>query len=120
MDVPTEEEKDIADNEVLDSPNEDEKSRIRSSIHKYKNEIEKQSIIKMAKYMNNVVCESCGNEVTPDSSDGRCPRCGAMGGVSPKPNPSLTKGKALQSRDQVLGRLMDEIYTARQNFYNRY
>lgn len=124
MEVPTEEEKETKEDkdrrDVEESPNEEEKSRIINSISKHKAEIEKCSISKMAKYMKDIKCEECGSEVTPNSEDGRCPKCGALGGVKPKENPSLTQSAPLQTKDQSMGKLMDEIYNARQNFYNMY
>lgn len=124
MEVPTEEEKGInndeAREEVQESPNEKEKSRMRSSIDNYKKEIEKCSMSKIAKYMIDVKCEKCGFDVTPNSNDGRCPQCGALGGVAPKAAPSYTRSAPLITRDQLMGRLTDEIYSARQNFYNMY
>ena len=124
MEVPTEEEKglkeDEARKEVEESPNEEERARIRNSINNYKKEIEKCSISKMAKYMADVRCEKCGFEVTPNSDDGRCPNCGALGGVLPKPNPSYTKDTSGLTKDQALSRIIDEVYTARQGLYNMY
>lgn len=122
MEVPTEEEKgneeDEARKEVEESPNKAERSRMRSTINDYKKEIEKCSISKMAKYMADVKCEKCGFEVTPNSDDGRCPNCGALGGILPKPNPSYNRGTPLVTRDQNISRIMDEIYSARQGLYN--
>lgn len=124
MEVPTDEEKGLSDDdarkEVEESPNEAERNRMRNTIDSYKKEIEKCSLSKMAKYMEDVKCEKCGMEVTPNGEDGRCPQCGALGGILPKPNPSYTKSAPLQTKDQTMGRLMDEMYTARQNYYNMY
>ena len=90
------------------------------SVDDYKKDIEKCSILKSAKYMADVTCEKCGFDVTPNSNDGRCPNCGALGGVLPKPNPSLTRSSSPHTRDQKINRIIDEIYTARQGLYNMY
>lgn len=124
MEVPTDEEKgldnDEAREDVEESPNKEERDRMRSSINKHKKEIEKCSISKTAKYMADVKCEQCGFDVTPNSTDGRCPNCGALGGVLPKPNPSYTKDVPLRTKDQIIGRLVDEMYSAKQGLYNMY
>ena len=124
MEVPTEEEKgteeDEARKEVEESPNRIERNRMRHTIDSYKKEIEKSSLSKMAKYMEDVKCEKCGLDITPNSEDGRCPNCGALGGILPKPNPSYNRGTPLVTKDQTIGRLMDEVYSARQNLYNMF
>lgn len=124
MEVPTNEEKGLEENEdkneVQESPNQEEIQRMRSTINKHKEDIEKKSMSKEAKYMVDVTCEQCGFEVTPDSDNGRCPSCGALGGVVPKETPSLTKSAPIKSKDETMGSLTDTLYNAKQEFYNRY
>lgn len=121
MEVPTDEEKGLEDNEdkdeVQESPNKEEVSRMRGSINKHKEQIEKKSILKQAKYMQDVTCEKCGFEVTPNSEDGRCPNCGALGGILPKPNPSYTRSAPIKTKDETMGSIVDSLYAARQGLY---
>lgn len=103
MEVPHEDDDKITteESEVRDSPNNTEKRRMINSITKedehkqfYKNQIEKSAL-----YMNNIECEVCGFDGTPNSNDGRCPECGALGGVMPKPEIGENRNDELATRE---------------------
>lgn len=72
-------------------------------------------LIKLSGYMEDIVCEACNYKGAPDSSDGRCPICGALGGIMPKEPQGRGREDGMYSREGKLNRLYEEIRNARLN-----
>lgn len=132
MDVPTDEEKGLENNEarkeVEESPNEDEKNRMESSMggneearNYYKKEIEKQAFKKKLDngdgYLNDIECEQCNYHGKPEE-DGRCPRCGAVCGC--KPRAIVPKKRQNYSRENSLNSIYKDIADSKREYLNWY
>lgn len=72
-------------------------------------------LTKISSYMLDISCELCGYVGKPNSSDGRCPSCGAMGGVKPKDPTGRGREDGIYSREEKLNRLFEELNNARLN-----
>lgn len=105
------------DESVRESPNESEKRKMINSISEederkqhYKSQIEKEAsqimkqFFKEAGYLKDIECEECGYSGTPNSEDGRCPTCGAIGGIKPTTLPNGNNDEPL-NRELMEGEL---------------
>lgn len=80
---------------------------------KASNEID--NLVKLSGYVTDISCEVCGYEGKPDSSDGRCPYCSALGGIRPKQPQGRGREDGIHSNEAKLNRLFEELNNARLN-----
>ena len=130
MEVPNDIDKSIDEDEnVRESPNELEKRMMINSItekdelkQKYKDLIEKKALdfCKEANYLKDIKCEQCGYEGVPHSSDGRCPECGALGGVKPRSHSHSNTNDAPLNRELMEGQLQQAAEQSRRDSFFYY